>query len=198
MYLISQISKITGLTKKALRYYDEQKILVPSYRDEENGYRLYTEDGEDISFILEEKIQYIENNIAREKALISSIRKELEPVIRENEKEKYSVQIEEIQACTVAGLRFKDAYNQVGKYVPELFKVVKGEANGNCFNLYYDEDYAEIADIEVCVPVKRMVSGEGVSSRKLPGIKAVCTVHNGNYENLRYYPILDYKKHKQF
>ena len=35
MYLISQVSKITGLTKKALRYYDEQDILKPSFRDEE-------------------------------------------------------------------------------------------------------------------------------------------------------------------
>ena len=36
MYLISQVSKITGLTKKALRYYDEQDILKPSFRDEDN------------------------------------------------------------------------------------------------------------------------------------------------------------------
>lgn len=33
MYLISQFSKISGLTVKALRYYDEQNILKPMKRE---------------------------------------------------------------------------------------------------------------------------------------------------------------------
>ena len=108
MYLINQVSKITGLTKKALRYYDEQIILSPSCRDDENGYRWYSEDDvkkaqliqmlrkfdfsiseikdtlnvaqseEDLSYVLKEKIENIENHIAKEKALIRDIKKELE------------------------------------------------------------------------------------------------------------------------
>lgn len=42
MYKIGEFSKITGLTVKALRYYDEQEILVPSIRCE-NSYRIYSE-----------------------------------------------------------------------------------------------------------------------------------------------------------
>ena len=44
MYRISEFSKITNLTVKALRYYDEQGILVPSHRDSQNGYRYYSEE----------------------------------------------------------------------------------------------------------------------------------------------------------
>lgn len=42
MYKIGEFSKITGLTVKALWYYDEQEILVPSTRCE-NSYRIYNE-----------------------------------------------------------------------------------------------------------------------------------------------------------
>lgn len=38
MYKISQFSKISGVTVKALRYYDEANILTPSFRNEENQY----------------------------------------------------------------------------------------------------------------------------------------------------------------
>jgi len=41
MYKISDFSKITNLTIKSLRYYDEESILVPSYRNNENSYRYY-------------------------------------------------------------------------------------------------------------------------------------------------------------
>ena len=42
MYKIGEFSKITSLTIKALRYYEEQGILCPSERDK-NGYRLYND-----------------------------------------------------------------------------------------------------------------------------------------------------------
>ena len=43
MYKISQFSIISGLTVKALRYYDETDILKPSFRNEENQYRYYND-----------------------------------------------------------------------------------------------------------------------------------------------------------
>lgn len=216
MYLINQVSKITGLTKKALRYYDEQNILSPSCRDDENGYRWYSEDDvkkahliqmlrkfdfsiseikdtlnvaqseEDLSYVLKEKIENIENHIAKEKALIRDIKKELEPMFSESGEKNYVITIEDIAPVTVAGLRIKDGYDQVGKYIPKLLKEVKGDANGNIFNCYYDEDCVETADMEICVPVRKMVSGNGVSSRKLPSVKAVCTTHYGSYDTLKY------------
>ena len=123
MYLISQVSKITGLTKKALRYYDEQDILKPSFRDEGNQYRYYDE--EDLSYILKEKIEHIENNISKEKALIKKMDHFLQPLPQVYEEKSYDITIEEINPVMVAGLRIQDSYNRIGKYVSELYKVVK-------------------------------------------------------------------------
>ena len=42
-YTIGEFSKVTGLSVKALRFYHERGILIPSYVDESSGYRLYDE-----------------------------------------------------------------------------------------------------------------------------------------------------------
>lgn len=41
LYRIGMFANMNHVTIKALRYYDEQKLLVPVYVDEENGYRYY-------------------------------------------------------------------------------------------------------------------------------------------------------------
>lgn len=43
LYTIGETAKICNLTTQQLRYYDKQGILSPSYRDENTGYRYYTE-----------------------------------------------------------------------------------------------------------------------------------------------------------
>ena len=41
LYKIGMFANMNRVTIKALRYYDEQKLLLPVYVDEENGYRYY-------------------------------------------------------------------------------------------------------------------------------------------------------------
>lgn len=41
LYKIGMFASMNRVTIKALRYYDEQKLLVPVYVDDENGYRYY-------------------------------------------------------------------------------------------------------------------------------------------------------------
>ncbi len=41
VFSIGEFSKVTGLTVKTLRFYQEQGLLVPSCIDEETGYRYY-------------------------------------------------------------------------------------------------------------------------------------------------------------
>jgi DNA-binding transcriptional MerR regulator len=41
VFSIGEFSKITGLTVKTLRFYQEEGLLVPSFVDEETGYRYY-------------------------------------------------------------------------------------------------------------------------------------------------------------
>lgn len=214
MYLISQVSKITGLTKKALRYYDEQGLLTPSLRNEENQYRLYDEkdmekarlivllrkfdfsiseirdalsvadSADDLSYVLKEKIQYIESNIAKEKALIKEMNRYLEPENWNKADRKYEITMEHIDAIQVAALRVKTAYDQMGKHIPKLMRAVKGEADGRLITCYHDEEYVEAADMELCMPVKKRISSSEVTCKMLPKITALCTTHYGSYETI--------------
>jgi DNA-binding transcriptional MerR regulator len=42
-YTIGEFSKVSGLSVKALRFYHEKGILIPTHVDETSGYRLYDE-----------------------------------------------------------------------------------------------------------------------------------------------------------
>ncbi|MDL2254408.1 MerR family transcriptional regulator [Ruminococcaceae bacterium OttesenSCG-928-I18] len=42
-YTIGDLSDISGISKRTLRLYDEKELLKPSERDDENNYRLYSE-----------------------------------------------------------------------------------------------------------------------------------------------------------
>lgn len=42
MFKIGEFSKITQVSVRMLRYYDEQKLLEPCIIDDSNGYRLYS------------------------------------------------------------------------------------------------------------------------------------------------------------
>ena len=142
------------------------------------------ENEEDLSCILKEKIEHIENNISREKALIREMNHFLQPLPQKYEEKGYDITIEEIAPVMVAGMRIKDSYNRVGKYVSELYKAVKGNADGNLINCYYDQDCVEIADMELCIPIRKRIADSSASCKQLPAVKALCTTHIGNYETL--------------
>ena len=224
MYKIGEFSKISNLTIKALRYYDEQGILNSSFRGESN-YRLYDqsdfkkaqlicllrnlnfsiaeikdilvnyEEEMDLQYYLSEKKSFIDEQIKKEKALIKSINhyltniKNMEVVIM-----NYEFEIKEIAPVKVAYIRYKCAYNGVGKYIGEIYKEVKDKANGCPFNCYFDGEFKDIADIETCVPIKKDFPCKTVKIKDLPQIKALCTTHIGRYENinLAYKAIADY------
>jgi DNA-binding transcriptional MerR regulator len=224
MYKISDFSKITRLTVKALRYYDEENLLTPSFRDEENGYRYYSdadfqkaqlisllrsldftisevkdvlsgcEDPSDLSFYLEEKKSRILQNIEREKELMDHIDLYIKPRNREDNSMDYKIEIKTIPPVIVASIRYKGKYGDTGKYIGKIYKAVKNHAAGAPFQCYYDAEYKEEADIELCVPTSKPVEQPGINSRKLPEIKGITTFHKGSYGkiNLAYKALLDY------
>ncbi|HEY8910248.1 MAG TPA: MerR family transcriptional regulator [Desulfosporosinus sp.] len=225
MYRISEFSKITSITVKALRYYDEQGILIPSYRAE-NAYRYYDEHDftraqlvvllrslefsiseikdifdnydsvEDLAYYLKEKQGMIAERIKSEKELMKKIDLYLEPNQQEVGSMDYKIEVKEFEAVTVATIRFKGRYSDVGKYIGTIYKSVRAKTAGAPFNCYYDDDFKEIADIELCVPTKGLVVGKDITAKLLPKIKAICTMHIGSYEtlNLAYKTLLDYSK----
>lgn len=216
MYKIGEFSKITSLTIKALRYYEEQGILCPSERDK-NGYRLYNDSDyerarlivllreldfsmmeirdvianyggeEDLAYFLKEKQAQILERISGEKALLKKLEEALPGGMDGgNVKQEYAVRVQEEEEVTVVSIRFRGAYSDVGNYIGRLYKAAGNKASGCPFSLYYDEEYREDADVELCVPVKGMVQAPGISCRKLPGSRTIRTIHRGSYDELGY------------
>lgn len=230
MYKISDFSKITSLSVKALRYYDEEQILTPSYRDPETSYRYYSEDDfqrarmvallrtlefsiseikdvlancedpADLPCYLEEKKIMIENRIYREKELIKKLNLYIKPGDREGISMNYQIEEKEIAPVTVASIRYKGKYDEVGKYIGKLYKAVGGNAAGAPIQCYHDIEFMEEgADLELCIPTKKVFTHPEVTVKKLPAVKAICTTHIGGYDklNLAYKALTDYaNEHK--
>lgn len=214
MYKISEFSKITNLTVKTLRYYDEEGILAPSCRDKYNSYRYYNEadfnkaqliaflrkmefsileikdvlgqyeSEEDLTCFLEEKKNQILSNMERERSLIRKISLHIKPKILEESSMNEPVEILEFPAVVIAAVRYKGKYSDVGKHIGTIYKVVRNNADGAPFCLYYESEYKEEADIELCVPIKRTIEDKTIACRKLPAMKALCANHKGGYESI--------------
>lgn len=214
MYKISQFSKISGLTVKALRYYDGEGILTPSFRDVQNQYRYYSEEDlnkarlikhlrsldftvmeireamdiveneDDLAAVLREKISFIEKNIAKEKDLIQAINTSILSSYTDRTNSQYVIDTVDIGELFVASVRFTGKYSDLGNYIPLLYKAVRNHAAGRHFNCYYDDGYTENADIELCIPVKEEIFDQTVFCRKLPAVRALRTIHKGSYETL--------------
>ena len=127
MYKISEFSKITSLTVKTLRYYDDEGILKPSYRAE-NNYRYYDDKDfqrarvvillrdldfsiaemsdiiahcdspDDLSYYLTEKQDIITQQIKKQKELIQRIDLYLQPNEMEVGSMNYKVELKEFEA----------------------------------------------------------------------------------------------------
>lgn len=216
MYKISEFSKITGLTVKALRYYDEQYLLTPSYRCSETSYRFYAdsdfkramlikllrtldfsiseirdvlgnyESEDDLYFYLREKQNLIRQSILSETEKLEKIESFLRPTKHSELNFQYDITLKEIKAVNVIALRFTGKYSDLDKYVPLLYRIAKDDCNGNHFNCYYDDECKEEADIELCLPVKRKISSNDVEYKTIPAIRAISTTHVGVYENLNF------------
>lgn len=228
MYKIGDFSRITNLTVKALRYYDEENILKPSYRNEENSYRFYDDkdfnkaelimllrnldfsiseikdvinicgDKPDLSYILEEKKNMVKKRIIKEKELLKRINLYITPNSMEVDSMNYKIEVKDIPAVKVASIRYKSKYSDCGKYLGIIYRLLKGNTNGQPFNCYYDGEYKEVADIESCVPTLKQICDSRVTLKELPKIRAISIIHTGTYGtiNKAYKAILDYTEEK--
>lgn len=81
----------------------------------------------------------------------------------------------------VASIRFRGRYEEVGEYMAPLCERADQYAVGPYFALYHDGDAEEGHDVAVCVPVSEPVDADGITSRVLPAVEVVSTVHRGPY-----------------
>lgn len=219
-YKISEFSKITSLTVKALRYYDEEGLLKPSLRGE-NGYRYYTiedyqkaqlivtlkelefsiaeikevvvslEDASDLTYYLEEKREMIKKKIEKEKILLKKLDDYMAPLPLEEIEANYKVVMKEVEPVKVAAIRYQGRYGDVGQHIGTIFKEMKGKPAGEPFNCYFDEAYMEIADMMLCVPITGDTLQKETTIEVLPKERMLSTIHTGSYDTLsRAYKVL--------
>lgn len=98
---------------------------------------------------------------------------------------EHEIEERDVAPIIVAGTRMRGRYGDIGKAFGSLFKRLGRNIAGKPMCLYYDGQYREDdADFEPCVPVRRIVDAEGISSRELPAARCVTLVHQGPYEEL--------------
>lgn len=216
MYKISQFSKITGLTIKALRYYDQEQVLTPSYRKEDTQYRYYSDEDvkkaefiktlrslsftmmelkeiletveceADVNVILQEKIKSIKQNISKEKELIQKLQTKVTSSTVALPVNHYPIDIISVEEMLVAYLPFTDSYDALNHYIPILYRGVKNHKNGALFSCYFHEEFVEIPHVELCIPVKQAITTTQISTKTLTSIHALHTTHYGSYESLNF------------
>jgi effector-binding domain-containing protein len=127
------------------------------------------------------------------------INKEIEQRKVVKQMNEYEVIEKTLDPVQVISLRYKGVYSDCGQYMGQLYKQAKSGAKDVPFNLYYDRDYQEEADIEVCVPVKKeiVVTGD-VKCYLLPEKKGISVIHVGPYDTLgdAYQALADYASEK--
>lgn len=214
MYTIGEFSKISKLTAKALRYYDQEGLLKPSARGA-NGYRYYSVadldkaelilllkqfdftiaemkevlaydlEEEDLAGYLAEKRQMLAEKVAQQKELIRQLDDLLTTTkMRERKQMDYQMTVEQLPVEQVALWYFEGTFKEIGKYTGKLFQEVKGRANGAPFCLYFDEEVNEVGKLALGVPIKKSFASDKVTITILPARKALCTVHIGAYDRL--------------
>lgn len=90
--------------------------------------------------------------------------------------------IKEIDDMLITSIRYQGKYQDMGLYLQRLYKVGAKNCCGSPLALYYDHDYKEVADIEVCIPVNAPLASEDIKSRVLKGGKALSAIHKGPYQ----------------
>lgn len=222
MYRIGDFSRITGITVKALRYYDEQGILLPCRRDD-NGYRYYDaaaietarivallremdfgiaeiqdvmhqyEDKQDLSYFLQNKVHSIQRRIQRDQRLVQRMEQLIQPMSPLHHPVP-DVTIQSIDPIRVASMRVLGAYADTGIHQATLYKALRGQASGDPFNLYHTYGYADEVDMEICVPTTQSIRHRDITIQTLPVIHALTTVYTGPYDaiGIAYQALIDY------
>ncbi|MBZ9633397.1 GyrI-like domain-containing protein [Clostridium sp. FP1] len=110
---------------------------------------------------------------------------------------EYKVEIREIEPIKIAFMKYKGVVTEANKVFPNVFKSIRGKANGApFFNYITMNSETKFGDIELCVPTSMNPSGNGIEMKETPRVKALCVTHMGSYETMfkAYQQIDEYAK----
>ncbi len=173
MFKIGEFSKITQVSIRMLRFYDENKLLIPEKIDADTGYRLYSGkqieqlnrilflknlgfqvskmqdvlkdwDTKRIQNELEMQKKQIEKNLIDEKERLLRLQMSLQDLSRQQMDLNTKVVIKSLESCYVLSLR---------KSVPDYFcekdlwkelcEKIQPCSTSGSFSIYHDQEYKE-------------------------------------------------------
>lgn len=189
MFRIGEFSKITQVSIRMLRYYDENQLLMPEKVDTDTGYRMYSakqiEQLNRIIFLKElgfsvkkirgllkewkpDRIEYelelqkieIQQNIKKETEKLLRLQSSLQDIHKEELHLNTRITLKKLPSCQVMSIR-RTLPDYFSEYLiwKELCGKLPDTAGMPAFSIYHDSDYKE-RDVDI----------------------EACIVHDGKYQ----------------
>ena len=208
MFKIGEFSKLTQVSTRMLRYYDEMGLLKPAKVDSLTGYRMYS--AEQISTL--NRIIYLRDsgfNVAEialalncsNNAIIEQLDKKSIEIMDNIQKEQEKLKKIEIAKKEVLHGKSELYFNITIKEIPnyyegELWKELSAFAKENkinisdeTFSIYHNEEYKEKdVDVELCAIVNKIGKATGDFKFRFtePVSMMACTMVYGDFSNISY------------
>ncbi|WP_258394436.1 MerR family transcriptional regulator [Paenibacillus sp. MDMC362] len=213
MMKISAFAKVSGISIKTLRYYDELGLLKPAHVDEQSGYRYYSEEQlltvkriaayKEQGFTLEQLKPFFEEDIGTDvfKNKLADKMTELQHAMQTLQLQLNEVnsrlsrlepteagdpagpiQIRDVPSQRVVSIRDQVPRSQLCLLLDEITKYAAsyGEEEARQLTILWHDHgsgNADIADIEVAVPITRDIPANGrVRVDFLPQLKSAASL----------------------
>lgn len=191
---IGRFARLTGLSVKALRHYDEIGLLRPASVDEANGHRRYglgqAGEAEAVRRLreLELPLEEVRRALAGDAAVLAEHRERLagrvddlvgvlarldrvidgkEPLVPGHEDVLYRVEVRELSDQPVESVRRRVRSADVATAVEQALRELPRATAGPAFAIVPFADEDDRVELEVCVPVE-------AAERVVPGCRGVC------------------------
>ena len=85
---------------------------------------------------------------------------------------EYQIEVREIEPVRVAYIKYKGFAPEANKVFPNVFKSIRGQANGAPFFSYLSmSPDTKMGDMELCVPTEATPMGNGIEVKEMPRIR---------------------------
>lgn len=212
-YKINEFSKMTAIPKSTLRYYDRERLLIPSLRDQENGYRYYDEidfkranqltllrnsefsiseikevlygleEEADLAYYLIEKKAFILEEIYEKERLMKKIDQMITLSETGDCEQEYVVKTQTKPMQRVITRTCTCPFDEMGPEVNCLYEAAKEAVSGELFTCQ-QELLNEKIQYEIGIPVSRMIESKVVKNEIFPEMTGIQTLHYGDYQEI--------------
>jgi DNA-binding transcriptional MerR regulator len=208
MFKIGDFSKLTLVSIRMLRYYDEVGLFKPAEIDSFTGYRYYSAkqistlnlivslrdmgfNVSDIAIALKEQSDDNLKVLLKQKEVEIEINNAIKNLKKERINMNYNVSIKSVPSYKIISLRDTiPAYNAEGMLWDRLGRYMEEKrisCSNICYATYHDEGYTEgPVDVEVVMEIQKLLTdADGFTFKESEPIeKAASILVPGEYENI--------------